>query len=58
MEEKKVKVVLYKSGDGYITPRVPIPIKWFEKMGLTEKDLEVEAKFNEETGELIYTKSK
>lgn len=58
MEEKKVKVVLYKSGDGYITPRVPIPIKWFEKMKLTEKELEVDAKFNEETGELIYTKSK
>ncbi len=56
MEEKKLKVVLYKSGDGYITPRVPIPMKWFEKMKLSENELEVKARFNEETGELIYVK--
>ncbi len=58
MEEKKLKVVLYKSGDGYITPRVPIPMKWFKKMNLTETELDVKAKFNEETGELIFVKDK
>lgn len=58
MEEKNVKVVIYKSGDGYITPRVPIPMKWFKKMNLSENDLEVNAKFNEETGELIIKKAK
>ena len=58
MEEKKLKVILYKSGDGYITPRVPIPMKWFRKMNLNENELEVNAKFNEETGELIIKKTK
>ena len=58
MEEKKVKVILYKSGDGYITPRVPIPIKWFRKMNLSENELDVEVTFNEETGELIIKKAK
>ncbi len=58
MEEKNLKVILYKSGDGYITPRVPIPMKWFRKMNLSENELEVYAKFNEETEELIITKLK
>lgn len=53
-----MKVVLYKSGDGYITPRVPIPMKWLKKMNLTETELDVKAKFNEETGELIFVKDK
>ncbi len=56
MEEKKVKVILYKSGDGYITPRVPIPIKWFRKMNLSENELDVKVTFNEKTGELIIKK--
>lgn len=53
-----MKVILYKSGDGYITPRVPIPIKWFRKMNLSENELDVEVTFNEETGELIIKKAK
>lgn len=56
MEEKHLKVVLYKSGDGYITPRVPIPMKWFKQMKLSENNLNVVARFNEKTGELIIKK--
>lgn len=51
MEEKKLKVVINKSGNGRITPRVPIPLEWFRKMGLSKDDLEVNVSFNEETGE-------
>ncbi len=58
MEEKKVKVILYKSGDGYVTPRAPIPMKWFKKMGLSEEELEVKIRFNEETNELIIRKDR
>jgi len=56
LEEKKLKVILNKNGDGRITPRVPIPLEWFRKMQLNDDELEVEARFNEETGELIYKK--
>lgn len=51
MEEKNLKVVLNKSGNGRITPRVPIPLEWFRKMGLSENELEVKVSFDERTGE-------
>lgn len=56
MEEKKLKVILNKNGSGRITPRVPIPLEWFRKMELNDEELEVQAQFNEKTGELIYKK--
>ena len=56
MEVKKVKIVLNKSGNGNITPRCPIPVEWFRKMGLSENELDVEIKFVEETGEFVVKK--
>lgn len=56
MEEKTLKVVINKSSDGHITPRVTIPLEWFKKMGLSEEIREVQATFNEETGEFIVKK--
>lgn len=58
MEEKILKVVLNKSGNGRITPRVPIPLEWFRKMKLNDEELEVKAYYNEITEELIYKKVK
>ena len=40
MEEKKLKIILNKSGNGNINPRYPIPIDWFRKLGFTEQDYE------------------
>ena len=56
MEEKTLKVVLNKSSDGHITPRVTIPLEWFKKMGLSEENREVYSTFNEKTGEFIVKK--
>ncbi len=58
MEEKNLKVVLNKSGNGRITPRVPIPLEWFRKMGLDENNLEVKVSFDEKTGEFKAIKCK
>lgn len=57
MEEKRLKIILNKSGRGNITPRYPIPIDWFKKMGLSEEFYEVDSTFNEKTGELTIRKA-
>lgn len=43
MEEKKLKIILNKSGKGNINPRYPMPIEWFRKLGLTEEEFEVKS---------------
>lgn len=58
MEEKKLKIVLNRNGNGTLNPRCPIPLEWFKKMGLSEKEREINLKFNEQTGELIIKKTK
>ena len=40
MEEKKLKIILNKSGNGNINPRFPIPIDWFRKLGFSEEEFE------------------
>lgn len=47
MEEKKLKIILNKSGNGNINPRFPIPIDWFRKLGFTEKEFETNAYLEE-----------
>lgn len=58
MEEKKLKIVLNRNGNGTLNPRCPIPLEWFKKMGLSEEEREVNLKLNEKTGELIIKKTK
>lgn len=43
MEEKKLKIILNKSGNGNINPRFPIPIDWFRKLGFSEEEFESKA---------------
>lgn len=43
MEEKKLKIILNKSGNGNINPRYPIPIDWFRKLGFTEQEFEAKS---------------
>lgn len=52
MEEKNLKIIIGKSGSGSLNPRLPIPVEWFKKMGLSEENREVKAIFNEETGKI------
>lgn len=52
MEEKKLRILISKNGNGTINPRFPIPLEWFKKMGLSEESREVKAIFNEETGKI------
>lgn len=61
MEEKKLKIILNKSGNGNINPRFPIPMDWFRKLGFTEEEFESKAQLEEKedgTFRLIIEKSK
>lgn len=42
MEERKLKIIFNKSGDGYISGKLSIPTTWLKDMGLTPEDREVE----------------
>lgn len=57
MEEKKVKLILNKSGNGNINPRIPIPFSWFKQMGLDENNYEVNIMIDE-NNRLIVKKTK
>jgi len=57
MEEKKVKLILNKSGNGNINPRIPIPFSWFKQMGLDENNYEVNIMIDE-SNRLIVEKVK
>ena len=50
MEEKKLKIILNKSGNGNINTRCPIPIDWFRKLGFTEQEVEANARLEEIDG--------
>ncbi len=52
MEERKVKLILNKSGNGNINPRIPIPFSWFKILGFNEEDYEAVIMLDEENKEL------
>lgn len=52
MEGKKVKLILNKSGNGNINPRIPIPFSWFKILGFNEEDYEAEIILDEKSKEL------
>lgn len=56
MEERTLKVLWNKSGSGSISPRVLIPIGWLRAMGVSEKDLEIKAVYNEKTKKIELSK--
>ena len=51
-----LKVLWNKSGSGSISPRVLIPIGWLRDMGVSDKDLEIKAIYNEETKKIELSK--
>lgn len=58
MEGRILKVISNKSGSGYITPKLNIPMSWIKDMGVSKEDREVIATYNEETQEIIIKKQK
>ena len=49
MEVRNLKIIFNKSGDGYLSGKLSIPMTWLKDMGLTPEDREVEVVYNEET---------
>lgn len=49
MEVRKLKIIFNKSGDGYMSGKLSVPMTWLKDMGLTPEDREVEVIYNEET---------
>ncbi len=41
MEERKLKVSLGKSGNGYTNPKIGLPKKWIDDMGITQENRDV-----------------
>jgi hypothetical protein len=58
MGERKVKLILNKSGMGNINPRIPIPYIWFQILGFNEEEYEAELILDEEKKEIIVKKTK
>lgn len=58
MEERKVKLILNKSGNGNINPRIPIPFSWFQRLGFNEEEYEADIIIDEENNQLIVKKIK
>jgi len=58
MEERKLNVSFAKSGNGYLTSRIVIPITDLRDMGVTEKDREIIYYYDKENEQIIIKKSK
>ncbi len=49
MEVRKLKIIFNKSGDGYYSGKLSIPMTWLNDMNLTPEDREVEVIYDEKT---------
>lgn len=58
MEDRKLKIIFNKSGDGYMSGKLSVPMTWLKDMGLTPEDREVEVIYNKETKSFITKKLK
>ena len=56
LKSKINKITLAKAGNGAISPKVSIPWKWIQGIGITEEEREVEISFNEKTKKIVITK--
>ena len=57
MEVRKLKIIFNKSGDGYISGKLSIPMAWLKDMNLTPEDREVEVEYNQDTKSFITKKA-
>ncbi len=58
MEGRKLNVSFAKTGNGYLTTRVALPITDLRDMGVTEKDREIIYYYDKENEQIIIKKSK
>ncbi len=58
MEERKLNVSFAKTGNGYLTTRIILPITDLREMGVTEKDREVIYSYDKENKQIIIKKAK
>ena len=56
MEERILKILFAKSGNGGRTARLTIPIKWLDEMEIVPEDREVIAVFDPKTKEFSIRK--
>ena len=49
MEERKLKIIFNKNGQGYASGKLSIPISWLNDMGLTPEDRDVDVVYDKET---------
>jgi hypothetical protein len=49
MEVRNLKIIFNKSGQGYVSGKLSIPISWLNDMGLTPEDREVEVKYDKKS---------
>lgn len=58
MEERKLNVSFAKSGNGYLTSRIVIPITDLRDMGITPENRSIKYYYNKETKQIIIEKDK
>ena len=56
MEVRNLKIIFNKSGDGYFSGKLSIPMTWLKDMNLTPEDREVEVAYNQEEKSFIVKK--
>lgn len=47
MEERQAKMSFNKAGNGYLTPKVTLPINWVREMNLDPEDREIILRFED-----------
>ena len=58
MEKRVLNISFYKSGNGGISSRLSIPIKWIKDMELIQDDKSVEVYYDEVTKTITIQKKK
>lgn len=58
MEGRKLNVSFAKTGNGYLTTRVSLPITDLRDMGVTEKDRKIIYYYDKENEQIIIKKAK
>lgn len=58
MEERKLNVSFAKTGNGYLTSRIVIPITDLRDMGITPEDRSIKYIYNKEIKQIIIEKDK
>lgn len=56
MEKRILKILFSKSGNGYPSPKINLPIKWIKDMGVSEESRDVNVIYDEEKKEIIIKK--